>query len=74
MRDRPPQPPYASDQQLTDVILSNLWDGTKYTCPVCQETKTTRHEIIPHLQQHIDDILAGKIPHRRPIPPPPTRE
>lgn len=74
MRDRPPQGPYASDAQLTDAILDNLWDGNAYNCPVCDHSTPTRSDFIPHLQQHIDDILRGRIPYSIPIPTPPKRD
>jgi len=74
MRERPPEPSYASDEQLTEVILSNLWDGSKYICPVCKHSTPSRDDIIPHLQKHIDDIMAGRIPFSRPFPKPSSKE
>lgn len=74
MRERPPDSPFTSDEQLTEAILSNLWDGSKYNCPTCKYSTPSRDQIVPHLQKHIDDFMAGKIPFSHPIPKLPTTE
>jgi len=74
MREGPPGAPYASDTQLTEAILANLWDGSKWQCPNCDYATDKRNEIIIHLQGHINDILAGRIPYRHPIPELPKKE
>ena len=74
MRQGPPPSPYVSDEQLTEAILRNLWDGSKWPCPICDYSTDKRNDIIIHLQGHINDILAGRIPYSRPIPTPPKRE
>ncbi|MBA7695206.1 hypothetical protein ES703_103828 [subsurface metagenome] len=74
MSPRPPEPPYVSDEQLTEAILSNLWDGDRYKCPMCNYSTPSRDEIVPHLQGHINDIMAGRIPFSHPIPELPKRQ